>query len=166
MMMARQLFAAVVCAAVLPQGAALAACPQALAVYSDADGTVALEFRPVDETTASTSNLFRMAFAEGPVLDGIVIWNAATSRPDGIVMHQCPQGDATGDEIKACTIWQGIVYAVLPDASVGLLPGQNDAAAEQILLPGFAGALRYSELFGNGINAVPWEVFGLKGCQE
>ncbi len=144
-----------------------AACPQELAVYSDGESSVSLEFRPVVEAAATTANAFRMLFADmGLVLDGVVIWNNGVARPNGIITHDCPEGDATGAELDACTIWQGVVYTIAGDGAVDLLPPQGEAAAARILLPDIGRAVRYSPIYGDKTGNVPWDVFDLSGCQE
>ena len=51
--------------------AAQAACPQALAVYADADRTMTLEFRPSGGEAATVTNMFRVVMENDVVLDGI-----------------------------------------------------------------------------------------------
>jgi hypothetical protein len=54
-----------------------------------------------------------LSFAEsGVTMDGVVMLAGEPDRPWGMVMHNCPEGDATGAEIAACTVWQGPVYAI------------------------------------------------------
>ena len=53
-----------------------------------------------------------MVLDKGVVLDGIVMWTDGVSRPHGSLMYKCPTGDVTGDELAACTVWQGVIYSV------------------------------------------------------
>jgi hypothetical protein len=147
--------------------AANAACPQALAVYSEAEAPSSLEFRPA-KPAAVTTHEFRIAFAEnGVVLDGIVVSTDEVVRPHAIVMHECPEGDVTGEELAACTVWEGIVYAVDEKGEVVLLPKANAGAAAQLVLPGFALSLRHSRVYtAVGLTKLPWDVYKMSGCQE
>lgn len=147
--------------------AAQAACPQELSVYTEPEANASLEFTPT-AGNASTAHAFRITFPENSVvLDGVVMWTDGVARPHGIVMHKCPEGDITGDELAACTVWEGVVYAVDGQGNVGLLPSEGAAAANQLLLPDFAPALRQSSAYGmTGLSRMPWDAFRLSGCQE
>ncbi|WP_245453213.1 hypothetical protein [Aquibium carbonis] len=146
---------------------ALAACPQELAIYTDRDRLASIEFRPVAPDEAVYTGEFRVLFPQNDtVADGIVMWTERVPRPTGIVMHDCPEGDVTGEELAACTVWQGVIYAVDEAGEIGLLPRQGPAAA-RLLLPDFGPSVRHSALFGaDGISIVPWDVFEMSGCQE
>ncbi|MDN2582273.1 hypothetical protein [Aquibium sp. ELW1220] len=148
-------------------GPGLAACPQELAVYTDRDKAASIEFRPVAPDEAIYTGEFRVLFSQnGIVADGIVMWTDGVPRPTGIVMHDCPEGDVTGAELAACTIWQGVIYAIDAAGEVGLLPREGPAA-ERLLLPDFGPSVRHSALYGaDGISIVPWDVFEISGCQE
>ena len=150
-----------------PASSALAACPQELAVYADRDKVASIEFRPVAPDAAVHTAEFRVLFSQnGIVADGIVLWTEGVPRPTGIVMHDCPEGDATGEELAACTVWQGVIYAVDEAGGIDLLPRQG-AAAKKLLLPDFGPSVRHSALYGaDGISIVPWDVFEISGCQE
>jgi len=160
---------AVTLAAILLAGhlPAHAACPQELAVYTDRDKVASIEFRPVAPDEAVYTGEFRVLFSQnGIVADGIVMWTERVPRPTGIVMHDCPEGDVTGEELSACTVWQGVIYAVDEAGEIGLLPRQGPAAA-RLLLPDFGPSVRHSALYGaDGISIVPWDVFEMSGCQE
>ena len=147
--------------------AAQAACPQALAVYADADKTLTLEFRPGDAQAATVTNMFRVVMENDVVLDGIVQWNMGLARPNGMAMYNCPEGDVTGEELDACIIWQGVVYALDGTGTVGLLAAGDEDAAQRLLLPDFGRAIRYSTVWGESkVQHVPWDVLSLSGCQE
>ena len=97
------------------------------------------------------------------VLDGIVM-PGDPERSNGMVMHNCPEGDATGEEIAACTVWEGVIYA-LDGGDAALLPDETGKAAESLLLAGFGASLRYSTLWEEGkASVVPWDVLKRKGC--
>jgi len=152
----------------LAAAAAWAACPQELAVYSERENSASIEFRPPPAGSAVQTMEFRTVFSQNEVvLDGVVLWTQGTPRPMGIAMDQCPEGDVTGDELAACTVWQGVLYSVGGEGEVALLPDVGEDAAEQILLPDFGPAVRHSRIYGaEGVSIVPWDVFRLSGCQE
>jgi hypothetical protein len=154
------------CLSVSGASNALAACNQELAVYSEPEANASLEFTPAGDT--GSSHTFKIKFAENSViLDGVVLWTEGVARPMGIVMHKCPEGDVTGPELDACTVWQGVIYAVDGQGNVSLLPPEGAAAAEQLLLPDFAPALRQSSAYGiAGVSKMPWDAFKMSGCQE
>lgn len=154
-----------VCAAAAATAPALAACPVELAVYGDRDDAAGIDFRPAADR-AAVSNAFRMNLDNGVVLDGFVMWSEGVERPYGSLTYKCPEGDVTGEEIDACTIWQGVIYTADAEGGVGLLPRTGDAP-HTLLFPGLGPALRLSAAYGQGgFSKVPWDVFTLKGCQE
>jgi hypothetical protein len=150
-----------------PVGSALAACPQELAIYTDRDKVASIEFRPVALDSAVHAGEFRVLFSQKDiVVDGIVLWTEGIPRPTGIVMHNCPEGDVTGEELAACTVWQGVIYAADEAGDIGLLP-RHGPAAKRLLLPDFGPSVRHSALYGSdGISIAPWDVFEISGCQE
>lgn len=144
----------------------LAACPVELAVYRDRDAIAGIDFMPVDSQAAVT-NRFRMAMRDGPVFEGHVLWTGDPARPYGQLLHDCPEGDVTGEEIAACTVWQGTVYALGADGAVGLMPGQGEPAPERLLLADLGYQMRWSAAWEKaGLTAVPWDEFRLSGCRE
>lgn len=154
-------------AASLLASPALGACKQELSVYSEPEANASLEFTPA-ASNGSSSHMFKIKFPENSVvLDGIVMWTEGVARPMGIVMHKCPEGDVTGAELEACTVWQGVIYAVDGAGTVDLLPPEGADSAAQLLLPDFAPALRQSSAYGvGGVSKMPWDVFKMSGCQE
>lgn len=146
-------------------GQALAACPQELAVYSEVDGDTSIDFRPETEA-AIVANSFRLITREGLMLDGMVMWSDEPARAYGSLMLNCPEGDQTGEEIAACTHWQGVVYALDKEGTIGLIPPSGEAAAERLLFPDLARALDSGPL-NDGKTTLPrWDVYALSGCQE
>lgn len=140
-------------------------CRQEHAVYADRDGGYELAFEPVGSDAAVTTHHFKLkVLASDTVLDGIVM-PGDPARSNGMVMHDCPEGDSTGEEIAACTVWEGVIYA-LAGGDAALLPEEGRPAAETLLLSGFGASLRYSKLWDEGkASAVPWDVFKRKGCK-
>ncbi len=159
------LAAALLLAAGLPP--AQAACPLELAVYGDEGGRAGLDFRPTGESAAVT-NTFRMNLDAGIQLDGIVMWSEDMPRPYASLMHRCPEGDVTGEELAECTLWEGPVYAVDASGGAGPLPAENTPAPATLILPDLGPALWQSAVLGEDADAarMPGDVFTLKGCQE
>jgi len=145
---------------------ARAACPIELAIYGDRDNAASVEFTPTSEGAAVT-NTFRVLLDNDVVLDGIVMWSEEVARPNGMLMHNCPEGDVTGDEIAACTAWRGVIYTSDASGTIGLLPAEGTGAPQMLILPDLGPALRHSSAYGQeGFSKLPWDVFALKGCQE
>ena len=154
-----------VSAGALPAGAALAACPIELAVYGDRDKAATIEFVPRGE--GAVSNRFRMRLDNDVVLDGIVMWSDAVARPNGMLMYKCPEGDVTGEELAACTVWQGVIYSSGKTGKIDLLPAEGTEAPETLIFPDLAYSLRHSSAYEQGgYSRLPWDVFAIQGCQE
>ena len=145
---------------------ALAACPMELAVYRDRDKVAEIDFRPGDEAAAVT-NAFRLLLDGGVVVDGHVMWTAGIERPNGMLLHDCPEGDVTGAEIAACTVWQGVIYSVAEDGTVGLLPRAGEPAPKRLIFPDLGYSISASKP-GQTLQPgfVPFDMFELSGCQE
>ena len=153
-------------AATIGASPARAACPVELSTYADRDGVAEINFTPT-LNSATVTNTFRMLLDNDVVLDGIIQWTDGIARPHGMLMYKCPQGDVTGAEIDACTVWQGIIYTADKLGGVELLPTEAAAAPETLIFPDLGPSLRLSAAYGaNGFQQVPWDVFALKGCQE
>ena len=133
-----------------------------MAVYTEVNGQAQIEFS-AEPAGFTVTNSFRLILPDDLVLDGIVMWNQGVSRPNGLIMHQCPDGDVTGEELDACTYWEGVVYTVADDGSVDLI-GQNEAA-QTLLLPDLSRQLHYSDLNQGGF-LLGFDAFALSGCQE
>ena len=145
---------------------AQAACPIELSVFEDRDGVASVEFVPTGESAAVT-NTFRMVLGDGVMLNGIVMWSADVPRPNGMLMNNCPEGDLTGDEIAACTVWEGVIYTADASGIAGLLPAEGAGAPQALVFPDLGRALKQSSVFGErGFTRLPFDVFALKGCQE
>lgn len=143
-----------------------AACPLALAVYGERDDLAGIDFRPNGQS-ATVTNMFRMWVGNGIQLDGIVMWTDEAPRPVAMLQHECPEGDVTGEELAACTLWQGVVYTADDKGNIGLLPRHGETAPAKLIFPDLGPALRQSALFStSGFTREPWDVFQLKGCQE
>ncbi len=147
--------------------AAIAACPQELAVYEEAEAKAGLEFTPADPG-AATSHSFKLKFPENSViLDGLGMMTDDPPRNHGMLTKDCPVGDVTGEELDACTVWQGTIYAVDAEGRAGPLPPQGQPAARQIVLTDLAAYIRQSTVWGvGGLSKLPYDVFSMSGCQE
>ncbi|MBK8456284.1 MAG: hypothetical protein IPL47_03530 [Phyllobacteriaceae bacterium] len=158
---------AALCFAATP---ANAACWQELAVYAEAQAKAEIAFqgaRPDD----GVLHRFRITFPEnGVTFEGAMLpGDAPIARPWAVVTHNCPQGDATGEEIAACTVWQGPIYGVDATGNVFFLPEANAGheAAATLLLPDFGAAVRLSAAWGaKGLSTAPKDDFKLTGCQD
>jgi len=143
-----------------------AACPIELAVYGDPQSGAEIDFTPTG-TSATVTNTFRMILDNNVVLNGIVMWSTGEARPNGSLMYKCPEGDVTGGELAACTVWSGVVYTSDDKGTIGLLPAQGVDAPKTLILPDLGPSLRHSLAYGgNGFSKVPSDVFVMKGCQE
>jgi hypothetical protein len=154
-------------AACLASGPALAAeCPQQRAIYADRAAAYEFAFEPVGSDAAATSHHFKLRVLKSNiVLDGIVMTGDDVVRSNGMIMHNCPEGDATGEEIAACTVWEGVLYAVDGSGAIDLLPAEDADAAERILVPGLGPSIRYSAVWEAGqADVAPWDVLTFKGC--
>ncbi|MBZ7923523.1 hypothetical protein LAC81_17180 [Ensifer adhaerens] len=158
--------ALILLASALAAPAAAADCKQSHAIYADRDGGYELRFEPVGSPSAATSNHFKVAVLKpGLLLDGVVMPAGEPERATGLIMHNCPEGDATGEELRACTVWQGVVYALDKAGAIGEIPAESEPAAAQLLLPDFGPSLRASGAWGKGkAEADSWDSFALKGC--
>ncbi|TIP12694.1 hypothetical protein [Mesorhizobium sp.] len=145
---------------------AFAACPLELAVYGDAESAAEIDFRPTMDSAVVT-NTFKMVLDNSVVLDGIVMWTEGVGRPHGSLMYKCPTGDVTGDELAACTVWEGVIYGSDDQGNIALLPAEGVDAPKKLIFPDLGPSLQMSAAYGaNGFSKVPWDVFALKGCQE
>lgn len=144
---------------------ALAACPIELAVYEEPDTGASLNFRPAGPGVVS--NAFRLGLESDGLLEAVVLWSDDPGRPVARIMRDCPEGDVTGDELAACTIWQGVIYALGADGAIGLLPHEGSDAPQALLLPDLARSIAQSGLnAASSRRGLPWEVFSMSGCQE
>lgn len=157
---------AVLLASALWATPSLAACPIELAIYREAKAGAQIEFLPTGPSAALT-NSFRLVLENSPPLEGMVAWSEGEARPRGQVTRDCPEGDATGAEIAACTAWLGVIYSVDDKGLVALLPAEGVAAPPTLLLPDLGPSLLASTVFEDGgLSKVPWDSFALAGCQE
>ncbi|MBC7280847.1 hypothetical protein [Hoeflea sp.] len=149
---------------------AQAACPQALGLYNEAESGAEIAFAgPLGEADGM-QHRFSLVFGENGVkMDGVVMMAGEPDRPWGVILHNCPQGDATGAEIDACTVWEGALYVVDGKGGTKWMPvlEPGSIAGESLLLPDFGAAVMRSAAWRDGqITKTPGDVFRLTGCQE
>ena len=142
-----------------------AECPQANAIYQDRDKAFEVRFLPVP-VAAATSHMFKLASLKTDLLlDGVVLPADEVERSVGTILHNCPEGDVTGADLEACTIWEGVLYGIDAKGEIGNLPAATAAAAEKLLVPDLGRSIRYSSVWDAGKATVePWDVFTLTGC--
>jgi hypothetical protein len=152
------------CLSALTAAPAHAACPQELAVYEDTSGN-SLTFTPPNATQAAEHEFtLRLGTVS---LQGVVMWSKDPDRPNGIVMDQCPEGDVTGAELDACTVWQGVIYGLTTDAAAPYLGKRGAPFAEALLLPDLSRyALAHAFKSPLAGPAKVDDVFKMKACQE
>ena len=144
---------------------ALAACPQELAIYEDNLGQ-SLTFTPPGPQGQAAEHHFSLRI-NGQDLQGVVMWSENPDRPNGIVMDSCPEGDVTGEELEACTVWQGVIYGLTKEAGAPFLGKRGSDHAEALLLPDFSRSVQ-GHTFKNSMPSPPKaeDVFRMKACQE
>ncbi len=162
----RRSFAAISALGIVFASPAYAACTQDRAVYTDRDDDYTLTFKhfPEDQPVA-TSNEFVLHRNDTDLkLDGVVMRDEA-ARPKALILYNCPSGDVTGDELAACTVWQGVPYALKEGAEAGYLPQAKEPAAQALLMPDLSGAMRsFNFRLEKPIEIFPWDVFRFKEC--
>lgn len=136
-------------------------CPQVLAAYATDDETVRLEFNGSDDMS------FRFLIAGEDPYQGYVF--EAENEPGiaGIILDDCPEGDVTGAELEACTVWRGHVRGVDDDGGIAELAAFDDPAVGQLYLEGLAAAL--TKRMPDAADRLPLEQIerlNLVACQE
>ncbi|MCR9139872.1 MAG: hypothetical protein NXI27_28025 [Alphaproteobacteria bacterium] len=137
-------------------------CPQSLAGYGTESQDILLEF------AGSADGAFRVLLGNGGgVLQGFVYPGEENDDNLAVVLNDCPEGDATGEELAACTIWQGPIVAVAENGDVAPMPASDQPAAETLLLEGFSDALMASDIYNQaGLSAGDFDTLRLMACQE
>ena len=153
--------------ALAPVLASAAECTQDHAIYEDASQKYRLSFESTSEASA-VSHLFTMEIAKTDVrMDGNVQLTDPVPRSLGILLNKCPDGDVTGADLEACTIWQGLVYAIDAKGKVDNLAAASAPAANQILLADFGAALHQSKIWTDKkLLEAPYDVFSFKECRS
>ena len=140
-----------------------APCPQEKAVYTGADG-YGMTFKPVDSDAASATHRFDL-LKDKTALTGYMMESEEPVRSIAHVEKDCPEGDVTGDDIAACTAYEGYVYAISADGKAGNLPAAKEPAAASILLSGLGPSLAASPLAEKlKLSAPSADLFTFKEC--
>lgn len=140
-------------------------CPIERAVYVEAEAKTEVRFLPSGGEATPVSHRFSLVNPAGKMtVDAHVLYDAEIERPVAMALNNCPEGDVTGADIAACTVWTGIIYAAdKATGHVDLLPPEGADAPDTLLLPGFGPAIAASS-FGSAMTAMPWDVFTFKQC--
>ena len=141
---------------------AAADCPMERAVYAEPEARIEIRFQASGENTPLSH---RFTLVGGKMtIDGHVLYDPEIERPVAMALHNCPEGDVTGADLAACTVWKGIIYAAdKTTGQAGLLPEEGANAPDSLILPGFGPAVVASS-FGGAMTATPWDVFTFKQC--
>lgn len=137
-------------------------CPQALAAYGSPEKALLLEF------SGGADLGFRVVF-EGSdwILTGHLFPGENDGDDQAVLLDNCPEGDVTGEELDACTIWQGAIYARDAGAARVTTPKHNESAAGILVLEGLADVLVKSEqVREHGLSVEKFEQLTLLACQE
>lgn len=140
-------------------------CQQGSARYIDPESGLLLSFSSFGENV-QVMHQFTIGLEKADTqLSGFVVADGEPLRPISIIVHQCPDGDVTGEELAACTVWKGVPYGRFSDGNIGLLPLADDEAVTQILLPDFTRTVMSNPVWEEieTINE-PFEVFDFKDC--
>jgi len=151
-----------------PVSAIAAECKQGKAIYTDRDGAYELRFSPITSEAVTSTHQFKLrALKTSVVMDGYVMSSDDPERTIGMVLFNCPDGDVTGADLDACTVWQGFVYRASTDGGLDNLQSGDSPATEKIVFPGLGPAIRQSSAWGDGKATVaPWDVLDFKGCAQ
>ncbi|UJW75217.1 hypothetical protein [Rhizobium sp. SL42] len=149
----------------LAQPLMAADCPIERAIYAEAEAGAELRFQAASGENTPVSHGFSLiAKSAARSLDGHVIYDPEIERPVAMIMNNCPEGDVTGADLAACTVWKGIIYSAdKASGHIDLLPPEGTGAPDSLLLPGFGPAFAQSSL-GKGLETAPWDIFEFKGC--
>ena len=151
-------------AGAFPAAAAAADCLIERAVYAEPEAGVELRFDASGENTPLSHRFSLVSSNAKMKVDGHVLYDPEIERPVAMALDNCPEGDVTGADIAACTIWKGIIYAAgKATGQVDLIPGEGADAPDSLILPGFGPAIAAST-FGAAMTAMPWDVFKFKQC--
>lgn len=140
-------------------------CQQGSARYVDPESGLLLSFSSFGENV-QVMHQFTIGLEKADTqLEGFVVVDGEPLRPVSFVVNQCPDGDVTGEELAACTVWKGVPYGRFSDGNIGLLPLAEDEAVTQILLPDFTRSVMSNPVWEEiETNNEPFEVFDFKDC--
>lgn len=147
-------------------GEALATnCPQGMAIYEDQSSSLRLEFTSLRQDIAVMHHFSIATMSSELQFTGYVLESGEPVRPFGIVQNNCPEGDVTGEELAACTVWEGVIYGTSSDGMLDILPNAEQAALPQLLLPDFSHSLLQNEVWAKlDTGQEPMEIFKFVDC--
>lgn len=144
---------------------AAASCLQGEALYLDSKSNLTLQFTSLRQDIAVMHHFHIMHKGSDVRLTGYVLEVGEPERPFGIVQNNCPEGDVTGEELKACTVWEGVIYGVKPSGKLDMLPLAHDPALSELVLPDFAHSLMNNDVWEQlAQDHEPFEIFELTDC--
>lgn len=157
----RMLAAIVLCAG--PTVAAAEDCPLMNGVYAQPGTPWVLRFDPVPDDAASNQvNAFNIAIpGTDRVLVGSVYVPNGFSPNYGIMNVACGFGEP--ETQKPCDLWEGTVYAGVPDG-IATLPKEDQPAPRQVLFPGFGSQIWYSNYRDAMLDNAALDVFTFSSC--
>lgn len=167
--MRNQAVLAISLAMLFATNAPAAECQQERAIYGDRDGAYELAFEPVGSEAAAATHRFKVRAVKGDfVLDGHIMMADEVTRSIGMIMNACPGGDVTGEELAACTVWQGVIYPIDKSGVLSqAVPAEGSDAADRLLIAGFGPALRFSRAWEEAkLNIAPWDELTFKECAQ
>ncbi|MEP3199687.1 MAG: hypothetical protein ABJO57_17560 [Lentilitoribacter sp.] len=148
-----------------PAHATVVACEQNKARYIDPESDLVFAFEEGAEASAFLQGFSIGSENSETKIEGFITLEGNPLRPIAYAVHQCPDGDITGEELAECTIWQGVPYGLYSDGAVGLLPDEDEPAVKQLLLPDFARSVMSKPIWNElNIDREPFEVFDLLDC--
>ncbi|MBO3762468.1 hypothetical protein J5J10_00615 [Ciceribacter sp. L1K23] len=153
----------VICALAFPVAAQSADCKIERAIYGEAETGIELTFFAASGENTPVTHGFNSTVGDAK-LEGHVMFDPEIERQVGMLMNNCPEGDVTGADLDACTVWKGIPYGIdQATGRVDLIPPEGADAPDAILLPGFGPAVMASRVEA-GRDTAPWDVFEFKRC--
>jgi hypothetical protein len=153
--------ALVIGASALSTPALAVTCEQQHAIYTEVDGATELRFRPSDNGAMSQPFAMTLRVDDNVSLQGGIIWSQGFSQPNGFFEGTCVAGTESNSH---CEYWDGIVYTIDNAGGVGLIDAADAPAAAQVLLPGLARSLHYSDVREVAEMGPGWDSFALSDC--
>lgn len=157
------IMAAIVAVQLGASGAAALECLQSKAIYQADEGLYRLSFHPVPEQAATITHLFSLSEG-GLTLDGMVMQTEEPLRTIARIEKNCPEGDVTGDDIRACTIYEGYLYGIDDAGHASNLLSGGKQAAPRLLLAGLGPSMASSPLAAKSTLPLAPDTFHLAEC--
>jgi hypothetical protein len=146
-----------------PAQALAQTCSQEKAIYVGSDG-YGLSFQAVGSSAAAVSHRFDLTNGTSR-FTGYLMDSEEPVRTIAHVEKDCPEGDVTGEDIAACTAYEGYVYALAAGGTVSNVPLAGDPAAQHLLFTGLGPALSASPLSAKyKLSPLAADLFEFKEC--